>query len=188
MINGGRPPSDHRRTTGQRWLTASQQPGLAGNGLGLDRVGSGSATWHATCQLTWQLTWRGGDRPSCDSNPRPLGMDKSKITRKQSKTSKHGHGNQKSTKRSQRIKAEARKVKPQVKSVKSRGYLSSLKITSHVINGRSTRGVGFCAKTLSKEAQVSLKRIATLAIRVRSLIDPTAKIFDPMIMTMSGED
>ncbi|GJV28524.1 putative reverse transcriptase domain-containing protein, partial [Tanacetum coccineum] len=39
--------------------------------------------------------------------------DKSKITRKQSKTGKHGHENQKSTKRSQRIKAEARKVKPQ---------------------------------------------------------------------------
>ncbi|GJR63566.1 hypothetical protein Tco_1505728 [Tanacetum coccineum] len=37
--------------------------------------------------------------------------DKSKIIRKQSKTSKHGHENQKSTKRSQRIKAEARKVK-----------------------------------------------------------------------------
>ncbi|GKE20261.1 reverse transcriptase domain-containing protein [Tanacetum coccineum] len=39
--------------------------------------------------------------------------DTSKITRKQSKTGKHGHENQKSTKRSQRIKAEARKVKPQ---------------------------------------------------------------------------
>ncbi|GKF48686.1 hypothetical protein Tco_0141937, partial [Tanacetum coccineum] len=37
-------------------------------------------------------------------------MDKSKITRKRSKTSKHGHENQKSSKRSQRIKAEARKA------------------------------------------------------------------------------
>ncbi|GKA67530.1 hypothetical protein Tco_0767447 [Tanacetum coccineum] len=45
-------------------------------------------------------------------------MDKSKITRKQSKTSKHGHENQKSSKRSQRIKAEARKAKPQSKSIK----------------------------------------------------------------------
>ncbi|GJU98896.1 hypothetical protein Tco_1328167 [Tanacetum coccineum] len=35
--------------------------------------------------------------------------DKSKITRKQLKTSKHGHKNQKSTKRSQRSKAEAPK-------------------------------------------------------------------------------
>ncbi|GKA62614.1 hypothetical protein Tco_0762133 [Tanacetum coccineum] len=44
------------------------------------------------------------------------GTDISKITRKQSKTGKHGHENQKSTKRSQRFKAEARKVKPAVKS------------------------------------------------------------------------
>ncbi|GJR43558.1 hypothetical protein Tco_1311661 [Tanacetum coccineum] len=42
-----------------------------------------------------------------------ISMDKSKITRKQPKASKHGHENQKSTKRSQRSKAEARKVKPQ---------------------------------------------------------------------------
>ncbi|GKD25415.1 hypothetical protein Tco_1231629 [Tanacetum coccineum] len=47
-----------------------------------------------------------------------LGTDISKITRKQSKTGKHGHENQKSTKRSQRIKAEARKVKPQSNPVK----------------------------------------------------------------------
>ncbi|GJW65810.1 retrovirus-related pol polyprotein from transposon TNT 1-94 [Tanacetum coccineum] len=43
-----------------------------------------------------------------------VSMDKSKIARKQSKTSKHEHENQKSTKRSQRIKAEARKVKPHI--------------------------------------------------------------------------
>ncbi|GJY49124.1 hypothetical protein Tco_0439080 [Tanacetum coccineum] len=43
------------------------------------------------------------------------GTDTSKITRKQSKSGKLGHENQKSTKRSQRIKAEARKVKPQSK-------------------------------------------------------------------------
>ncbi|GKC44643.1 hypothetical protein Tco_1062365 [Tanacetum coccineum] len=65
------------------------------------------------------------------------------------------------------VNSRAHKYNGRVKSVKSRGYLSSLKITSHVINGRSTRGVGFCAKTLSKEAQVSLKWIATLAIHVR---------------------
>ncbi|GKE01419.1 hypothetical protein Tco_1389402, partial [Tanacetum coccineum] len=38
--------------------------------------------------------------------------DISEIIRKQSKMGKHGHENQKSTKRSQRIKAEARNVKP----------------------------------------------------------------------------
>ncbi|GKD44295.1 hypothetical protein Tco_1268940 [Tanacetum coccineum] len=50
--------------------------------------------------------------------PQAPGTDKSEITRKQSKTGKHGHGNQKSTNRSQRIKAEARNVKPQSKAVK----------------------------------------------------------------------
>ncbi|GKF73426.1 hypothetical protein Tco_0219758 [Tanacetum coccineum] len=40
------------------------------------------------------------------------GMDKSKITRKQSKASKHGHENQKSSKKkkSEEYKAEARKA------------------------------------------------------------------------------
>ncbi|GKF85058.1 hypothetical protein Tco_0249956, partial [Tanacetum coccineum] len=47
-----------------------------------------------------------------------LGTDKSKIIRKQSKASKHGHENQKSAKRSQRFKAEARKIKPQSNPVK----------------------------------------------------------------------
>ncbi|GKB31812.1 synaptobrevin, longin-like domain protein [Tanacetum coccineum] len=42
-----------------------------------------------------------------------ISMDKSQITRKQSKTGKHGHENQKSLKRSQRFKDKARKVKPQ---------------------------------------------------------------------------
>ncbi|GJT99128.1 hypothetical protein Tco_1094646 [Tanacetum coccineum] len=37
----------------------------------------------------------------------PIDTDISKITRKQLKAGKHGHENQKSTKRSQRIKAEA---------------------------------------------------------------------------------
>ncbi|GKG12079.1 hypothetical protein Tco_0346316, partial [Tanacetum coccineum] len=44
--------------------------------------------------------------------------DISKITRKQSKTGKHGHGNQKSTKEAKEFKAEARKVKPQSNPVK----------------------------------------------------------------------
>ncbi|GJS16012.1 hypothetical protein Tco_0410484 [Tanacetum coccineum] len=48
------------------------------------------------------------------------GTDKSEITRKQSKASKHGHENQKSSKRSQSIKAEARKVKPQSNPVKEK--------------------------------------------------------------------
>ncbi|GJR68802.1 hypothetical protein Tco_0014867 [Tanacetum coccineum] len=41
---------------------------------------------------------------------RIISTDKSKITRKQSKASKHGHENQKSSKRSQRYKAEAKSL------------------------------------------------------------------------------
>nr|GEW74335.1 hypothetical protein [Tanacetum cinerariifolium] len=43
---------DHHQTTGQRWLVNSQRWTWAGSGSGLGRVsiGSGYATWHATCQ------------------------------------------------------------------------------------------------------------------------------------------
>ncbi|GKG03690.1 hypothetical protein Tco_0311326, partial [Tanacetum coccineum] len=47
-----------------------------------------------------------------------ISTDQLKIIRKQSKTGKHGHGNQKSSKRSQIFKAEAKKVKPQSNPVK----------------------------------------------------------------------
>ncbi|GJS25284.1 reverse transcriptase domain-containing protein [Tanacetum coccineum] len=62
---------------------------------------------------------------SCDAC-----TDISKITRKQSKTGKHGHENQKSTKRSQRIKAEARKVKPQSNPVKEKSTHGQQKSTT----------------------------------------------------------
>ncbi|GJZ14457.1 reverse transcriptase domain-containing protein [Tanacetum coccineum] len=161
---------------------------------------------------------------SCDACQRQ-GTDISEITRKQSKTGKHGHENQKSTKRSQRIKAEARKVKPQsnplkkwrehysspspfhlavktrgkrklrdkmdyssgrihggkVKSVNPRQFISSLKHIATSSMEKHTWNVGFVLFLLREEAQVSLSWIASLAIRVRSLSDPTAKNKDPMI-------
>ncbi|GJR18751.1 reverse transcriptase domain-containing protein [Tanacetum coccineum] len=46
----------------------------------------------------------------------------------------------------------------------NQGLLSSLSIKGHVINGRSTKGVGFCAKTLTKEAQMHPKENDMLAI------------------------
>ncbi|GJW42260.1 hypothetical protein Tco_0071059 [Tanacetum coccineum] len=58
------------------------------------------------------------------------GTDILKLTRKQSKTGKHGHENQKSTKRSQRIKAEARKVKPQSNPVKEKSTHGQQKSTT----------------------------------------------------------
>ncbi|GKG26591.1 hypothetical protein Tco_0402294 [Tanacetum coccineum] len=64
-VNGVGPPSEHRRTTGQRWwLTGS----WAGSGRVLGQVMGQVESGHpcvmprgTTCQLTWQLTWRGGD-------------------------------------------------------------------------------------------------------------------------------
>ncbi|GKD94886.1 hypothetical protein Tco_1374723, partial [Tanacetum coccineum] len=97
------------------------------------------------------------------------------------------------TREPEEYKAEARKAKPQSKSAKRSTSIRKGQI-SHIISHLSShsRGdtssmeeaqeyVGICTKSLSKEAQVSLKRIATLAIRVRSLSDPTAKNQDSMI-------
>ncbi|GKA94336.1 hypothetical protein Tco_0816374 [Tanacetum coccineum] len=62
-----------------------------------------------------------------------------KITRKPSKTGKHGHENQKSTKRSQRFKAEARKVKPQSKSVKKSQSQSKMVKLSQTQKDKSSK-------------------------------------------------
>ncbi|GJZ23502.1 reverse transcriptase domain-containing protein [Tanacetum coccineum] len=59
-----------------------------------------------------------------------VGTDKSEIIRKQSKASKHGHENQKSSKRSQRFKAEAKKVKPQSNPVKDERFGNKKPVTS----------------------------------------------------------
>ncbi|GJT81439.1 retrovirus-related pol polyprotein from transposon TNT 1-94 [Tanacetum coccineum] len=130
-----------------------------------------------------------------------IGTYKSKITRKQSKTGKNRCENQKSTKpkpekpslRVSQIKGCVGQFKEaQVQWQGQMGQIKSL-TSSHSRGATSTmvkaqRGMGFCAKILTKEAQVSLKWIATLAIRVRSLIDLTARIFDPMIDEMIGLD
>ncbi|GJU19589.1 hypothetical protein Tco_1152931 [Tanacetum coccineum] len=65
---------------------------------------------------------------ACGPTSSLISTDISKITRKQSKSSKHGHENLKSTKRSQRIKAEARNVKPQSNPIK--GEISQIKALS----------------------------------------------------------
>ncbi|GKB19008.1 hypothetical protein Tco_0852931, partial [Tanacetum coccineum] len=86
--------------------------------------------------------------------------DKSKITRKQSKTGKHGHENQKSTKRSQRIKAEARKG--QMGQIKASLNLSQ--VPSHVAMVKAQIYVGFALNSLTKEAQAVTSRNDSLAI------------------------
>ncbi|GJS81902.1 ribonuclease H-like domain-containing protein [Tanacetum coccineum] len=82
------------------------------------------------------------------------------------------------TREPEEYKAEARKAKPQSKSAK--------KNQSHVINGESTRDVGFCAKSLTKEAQCLPKENDMLAIFRCPQINPTATIEAQMIKEMIG--
>ncbi|GJU48759.1 hypothetical protein Tco_1218314 [Tanacetum coccineum] len=79
------------------------------------------------------------------------------------------------------VNSRALKHNGRVKEVKSIVFISSQAKEATSSMEEAQIVVGFCTKSFSKEAQVSLKRIATLAIRVRSLIDPTAKILAPMI-------
>ncbi|GJX93526.1 putative reverse transcriptase domain-containing protein [Tanacetum coccineum] len=94
------------------------------------------------------------------------GTDISEITRKPSKTSKHGHKNGR-VNRSQRIKSEAKKVKPQSNpgEISQITLLtSSLSSSSHVEMEKAHILVGFCTKLLTKEAQAVTSRNDSLAI------------------------
>ncbi|GJW06573.1 hypothetical protein Tco_1568996 [Tanacetum coccineum] len=108
-----------------------------------------------------------------DGNPDMIieGTDKSKITRKQSKTSKHGHKNLKSTKRSQRIKSEARKVKPQSNPVKENKKCHSLSLIGpipkeecHIVERKAQVKKKIALVSLTKEAQAVTSRNDNLAI------------------------
>ncbi|GJT35209.1 zf-CCHC domain-containing protein [Tanacetum coccineum] len=74
------PPVNHRSTVVDRQSTArsGRVVGQSGSGLGpgLDQVWIGSGLGPPRGMprgTTCQLTWRGGYKPSCVSNPRPLG-------------------------------------------------------------------------------------------------------------------
>ncbi|GKF51959.1 hypothetical protein Tco_0148426 [Tanacetum coccineum] len=68
-----------------------------------------------------------------------------------------------------------------VKSVNPRQFIISLKHIATSSMEKHTWNVGFVLFLLREEAQVSLTWIASLAIRVRSLSDPTAKNKDLMV-------
>ncbi|GJX80320.1 hypothetical protein Tco_0328469 [Tanacetum coccineum] len=122
------------------------------------------------------------------------------------KMSKHGHGNQKSTKRSQRIKAEAKKSQRQMKidgqgsRFKSsqvqwqgqRGQINShsltLKLKATSIMEKAQIHMGFCAKTLTKETQCHPKGNDTLAIFRCPHNDPTAYNSSSNDWEMNGRD
>ncbi|GJV01022.1 putative ribonuclease H-like domain-containing protein [Tanacetum coccineum] len=97
------------------------------------------------------------------------GTDKLKITRKQSKASKHGHENQKST-----------KPKPEKSS------LNQIMATSTM--EKAQWNVGFCTKTFTKEAQTSHQWNDTLAIFRCPQLDQTATNEAHMIEEMIGQD
>ncbi|GJV87829.1 hypothetical protein Tco_1531767 [Tanacetum coccineum] len=61
-------------------------------------------------------------------------------------------------------------------------------IKGHIINGRSTRGVGFCAKTFTKEAQMHPKENNTLAILRCPQFDQTAYNSSSNDWKMIGQD
>ncbi|GJZ82147.1 hypothetical protein Tco_0647141, partial [Tanacetum coccineum] len=108
--------------------------------------------------------------------------DISKITRKPSKTGKHGHEERKSTKEAKDSKPKPRKVNygqasddnssdqqqnGRVNYVKSSTLIGSLK--PHGLKEAQEKR-GFALIALTKEAHMSLSRIAKLAIRVSSFV------------------
>ncbi|GJS71392.1 hypothetical protein Tco_0704233 [Tanacetum coccineum] len=97
------------------------------------------------------------------TNSAPAGTDISKITRKQSKTGKHGHGKRKSTKEAKDSKPQSKKVNLQsnwsnpgqqkVKNVISRALIGSLKLEGHVAIKKAQGDVGFTLISLTQLAQ-----------------------------------
>ncbi|GJU20371.1 hypothetical protein Tco_1153713 [Tanacetum coccineum] len=114
--------------------------------------------------------------------------DISKIKRKQSKTGKYGHGNQKSTKRSQRYKAEARKVKPHKKRHSPSLIGPIPKEECHVVERKAQVKKKIALVSLTKEAQAVTSRNDSLAILECTQFDQTATIEAPMIKRFDGQD
>ncbi|GJU65285.1 hypothetical protein Tco_1247120 [Tanacetum coccineum] len=74
---------------------------------------------------------------------------------------------------------------------RNRYAVSSLMDTAYWLSeqvriAEGTMMLGFALNTLTQQAQMSLKRIASLAIRMRSFSDPTAQNVDPMIGEIEG--
>ncbi|GJZ89398.1 hypothetical protein Tco_0661180 [Tanacetum coccineum] len=125
--------------------------------------------------------------------------DKSKITRKQPKASKHGHENQKSSKKKPKIQSRsqipshfffyeasrANLANPEIFPRESLAQVQA-KATSTMVKAQIY--VGFCAKTLTKEAQTSHQWNDTLAILRCPQLDQTATNEAQMIGEMIGQD
>ncbi|GJR21675.1 hypothetical protein Tco_0970202 [Tanacetum coccineum] len=96
------------------------------------------------------------------------GTDKTNITRKPSKTGKHEHGNQKSTKEAKDSKSKPRKVNYGQASVKE---------SQTLVN----RSQSLEDKNPNRESTKASQRIATLAIRVYTSLIQRTTMKNPMI-------
>ncbi|GJX77475.1 hypothetical protein Tco_0324286 [Tanacetum coccineum] len=119
------------------------------------------------------------------NNPSPYGYIKN-----HKKTVKNGQAR---TRESEEYKAEARKVKPQSKSAKKSQIFprDSLAHSHEEATSAMVKAQGvwvFALNTLTQLAQAVTSKNDSLAIRVSELLIQRLKSFDPMIMTMSGED
>ncbi|GJT05322.1 hypothetical protein Tco_0839784 [Tanacetum coccineum] len=83
------------------------------------------------------------------------------------KTVKNGQARTRERKSAQKPEAKPRKSQPSL----------TLKLEATSDEEKHTKMMGFTLHLLTQQAQVSLKRIASLAIRVRSFSDPTAHTY-----------
>ncbi|GJY95045.1 hypothetical protein Tco_0511406 [Tanacetum coccineum] len=102
------------------------------------------------------------------------GMDKSKITRKQSKSSKHGHENQKSTKAG----SKARKVKPQSNPVNlCRDNGRSHKVLSVRLMDRKSKSM-LKSKAMMMHSYVEAEAPELLVSTAVQVMDFVSSLFD----------
>ncbi|GKE83802.1 hypothetical protein Tco_1557544, partial [Tanacetum coccineum] len=99
--------------------------------------------------------------------------DISKITRKPSKTGKHGYKEQENTKEAKDSKSKPKKVNPgQISGQISHlsASLAHLAKESHEDVGKHTRMMDFALKALIKQAQAVTSRNDSLAIRGKKIM------------------
>ncbi|GJR11567.1 reverse transcriptase domain-containing protein [Tanacetum coccineum] len=104
-----------------------------------------------------------------------IGTDISKITRKPSKTGKHGHEKRKSTK-------EARDAKPKP------GKIKKVKAECHVVSKKAQGCVGFTLLALTQVTQAVTSKDCQPGNPFVHILDPRAKIDSPMSEIMKGTD
>ncbi|GKB12413.1 hypothetical protein Tco_0846336, partial [Tanacetum coccineum] len=103
--------------------------------------------------------------------------DISKITRKPSKTGKHGHGERKSTKEAKDVKPKPGKGETSLKH--SHWPLPTRR--THVDSEENTRGSGICSKLCLKETQGVSITDCHAGNPCELRYDPTAHRWHPMI-------